>query len=167
MKTTVKAYFKVIQQIHIALCLGAFVIIAILKYLRTTGNMPLDNSNLFLYVGIGLALIAILTSRIMFFNYLKTSQNNNVDLSTKLATYRTAMIIQMAILEGACFTNIMLFYLDGNDKLFGIAIALLLLMIIRRPNKADVVKVLFNGNEAMTRQLYDDNTEIDVKELNV
>lgn len=130
--------FKPIKIIHIALCAGVMMIIFIIKYLSDNNQESILENQYLKYVGVGFGALAVVLSRLIFVN---KTQNISMlqDIHMKFNQYKIAMIIQMAILEAAAIINIVIYYLIKEDINFAFSLALLFLMIIRRPSLDKII----------------------------
>jgi hypothetical protein len=155
-QNTVGSEFKTITILHIALCAGVIIILAIFRYLvKQETDAVVNKDIIFEAVGISVGFICVLAARFLFFTRVKAAETV-VSLKEKISIFRTAFIIQMALLEGAAIINIIFYFLTKNDLHFFIALGILLLMIFRRPTRVIAAMVLFNNMEDK-QQIYDDN----------
>lgn len=158
-QNTVGAQFKTINILHIALCLGLMLILAVFRYFIKQDISVLPEKNMvFEIVGIAIGFTGVMTARLLFFNRTKAALSV-VSLKDKIDIFRNAFIIQMALLEGAAILNTIFYYLTRDDLHFFIALGILLLMIVRRPTRAIAAMVLFNNMEDK-KQIYDDSLQL-------
>lgn len=152
----VKDYFKQLFIVHAAICFGMLVILLIFQYvLPKTTDIP---NIMFAYVGAGLGIISVLASRILFMSICAGAKSEN-NIGLKMAVYRKAFILQLAIIEFGAITNAIILYLNGHEINFAFSLALLFLMIMRRPSKANTYEMVF---DIKTRNNILDNDENEI-----
>lgn len=159
-QNTVGMQFKAMKVIHIALCMGVVIILSIMRYL-VKQKAPVDHAQdnmAFEIIGVAVAFICMLASRFLFLTRASTAVNIPA-LSDKIAVYRGALILQLALLEGPAIINTIFYFLTKNDLHFFIAIGLLLFMIWARPTRLMAANLLFNSMEDR-QQIYDDNLQL-------
>ena len=159
-QNTVGVQFKSMKVLHIAMCLGVVIILSIMRYLIKQ-QAPIDHAQdnmAFEIVGVALAFICMLASRFLFLTRASAAVNIP-SLSEKIAVYRGALILQLALLEGPAIINSIFYFLTKNDLHFFIAIGLLLFMIWARPTRLMAANLLFNSLEDR-QQIYDDNLQL-------
>ncbi|HNF48489.1 MAG TPA: hypothetical protein PKO18_07200 [Chitinophagales bacterium] len=161
MNNTVGAYFKQLTILFLAICTGCcffmgmfyFLVYQSAKSTPNTGNAIFEIAGL--VIGFGLAIAA----RFLFFNTTKKALSLS-SLKEKLSYFRTAVLLQLAMLEGGVLLNTIFYYLNKNSFNLAVAGGLLFLMIMRRPTRPIAAMVLFNPQEN-NRVVYDDNQLID------
>ena len=155
-QNTVGAQFKSLKIIHIALCLGVFIILFLLRYLVKQDTNVVPNKDLiFETVGIAVGFTSVLAARFLFFMRTKAALSVT-SLKEKIDIFRSAFIVQMALLEGPAIINVVFYFITKNDLHFFIALGILLLMAFRRPTRVIAAMVLFNEMEDK-QQIYDDD----------
>ncbi|MBI3883280.1 MAG: hypothetical protein HY305_03450 [Sphingobacteriales bacterium] len=70
----------------------------------------------------------------------KIKQINKKDIASKIAEYRSASIIQWALIEGPCLFSVMCFMLIGNYSFLALATVLIITFGILAPSK---IKIAF------------------------
>lgn len=155
-QSTVGAQFKTINILHIAMCLGVVLFLAVFRYLVKQDTTVAPEKNIiFEILGIAIGFVCVMAARLLFFSRTKAALTVS-SLKEKIDIFRSAFIIQMALLEGAAFINIVFYYLTKDDLHFFISLGILLLMIVRRPTRSIAAMVLFNNMEDK-QQIYDDS----------
>jgi hypothetical protein len=153
---TVGSAFKGLNILHIVLCAGVFIILCIMRYFVKQNGQPAPEGNvIFEVLGVAIGFVCVMSARFLFFMRTKAALSVG-SLSEKINIFRSAFIVQMALLEGAAILNAMFYLLTRNDIHFFIGIGILLLMIFRRPTRPIAAMVLFNSNEDL-QQIYDDS----------
>ncbi len=142
---TIGNYFRSLSILHAALCGGVAICIGILKFIRPV-SIPTEFAQIFLYIGVAIAAINLVASRMLLFKIASPAQQQPA-LAQKLALFRSGFIVQMALLEGAAIANTILWFVGGNSYNLGIALGLLFLMIFRRPARSLVQGLVFNTTE--------------------
>lgn len=161
MNNTVGTYFKQLTILFLAICTGCCFFIGMFYYLvhQTAKSTPNTGNAIFeivgLVIGFGLAIVA----RFLFFNTTKKALAVS-SLQEKFKYFRTAVLLQLAMLEGGMLLNTILYYVNKNSFNLAVAGGLLFLMIMRRPTRPIAAMVLFNPHEN-NRVVYDDNQLID------
>jgi hypothetical protein len=155
-QNTVGAQFKSMKILHAALCLGVIFILIILRLLvKKDSTATVIDNQIFSIVGAVLGFIGVIGSRLLFFIKTRTALSVPA-LSEKINIYRTALITQMAILEGTSIINAVLYFITKNDLHFFIALGILLFMIFGRPTRMMAGMLLFNNMEDK-KQINDDS----------
>ena len=159
-KNTVGAQFKSMKLLHAALCVGVIIILTVMRYLvkQDSSTTPNSATNVLQIIGATIGFIGVLGSRMLFFLKTKTALSQPA-LVEKINIYRTGLIIQMAILEGASIINAIIYFITKNDIHFFIALGLLLFMIFGRPTRMMAGMLLFNNKEDK-QQIYNDNLSL-------
>ena len=156
-QNTVGNFFKGLNIIHFALCAGLIMVAGVMRFLVKQNAEPADESNklVFEIIGIAIGAINVIVARLMFFTTTKPALSVST-LGEKLNIFRTAHIIQMALLEGAGIINAVFYFLTKNDLHFFIAVGIILMMIWRRPSRPMAALVLFSNMEDK-QKVYDDS----------
>lgn len=158
-QNTVGAQFKAIRILHIALCVSLAIVLWIIRYLvKQHAATTIENNIIFEIIGVAIGFINVLAARLLFFMRTKAALSV-ISLKEKINIFRSAFIIQMAILEGAALLNGILYFITKYDLHFFISLGILLLMAFRRPTKAIAAMVLFNSMQDK-QQIYDDQLEL-------
>ncbi len=153
---TIGSYFKQLSILHGAMCAGVAIVIGVMRYIGRE-IVPAEDSQIYPIIGGVLAFLNLVLARVLLFKTVAPAQQNP-SLSQKLALFRQGFIIQMALLEGAAIINMILWFLAGNTFNLGIALALLFVMIYRRPARTFVRDMIFNPNED-GRIIFNDDVE--------
>lgn len=135
---TLHDLFKPIKIIHFALCMGALLVIFIIKFITYVDSETKKNDIPIEYIGVAIGVFGIVMSRILFLAKTKTAKSNS-SLRQKIEDYKAAVILQIAMLEGVSTINIIFYYIFKNDINFAFSIALLFLMVVRRPTIEDFI----------------------------
>ena len=154
---TVGNYFRSLTILHASLCLGVAVCIGVLKYIKPEST-PTDSAQLFFIIGVVIAAICLVLSRVMLFRIASPAQQQPT-LGHKLAMFRVGFIAQMALLEGAAIINVIFWFSGGNSYNLGVSLGLLFLMIFRRPARTLVQGLVFNTTED-SKVIYNDEVEL-------
>lgn len=153
---TVGSQFKSMKILHAALCIGVAIILAVIRYfVKKDTTSVVDNNQVFTIIGTVAGFAGVLVSRMLFFIKTRTALPKPL-LRDKINIYKSALIIQMAMLEGASILNAVLYFVTKNDLHFFIALGLLLFMIFGRPTRMMAGMLLFNNMENK-QQINDDS----------
>lgn len=121
-----------------ALIMGMLFFAAISIFIVTSGVMNVNQIEQFatlIYIVPSLAIICVYAGFFVFKQKL-TAIREKTDMITKIAEYRTALIIRWALLEGAAFFSIVVSYLlTGNYILLGIAVVIIIIFILIIPSR--------------------------------
>ncbi|HMU97419.1 MAG TPA: hypothetical protein PLC61_07710 [Chitinophagales bacterium] len=149
----IKDYFKQLQLLHGALTFGVLVILIVFQYVLPKQEHLVNQQAV--YFGVGIAVVCVIVSRIVFVN-ITTKNRVKEQMKEKLDAYRSAFVIQIGILEGGAIFNAILLYLFGSEINFAMSLALVFLMITRRPTKKDVYRTMYPDNVQNTALDKDD-----------
>lgn len=153
---TVGTYFKTMNILHYAICFGLVFILAgarvFVKQNSTNPNFP--SEQVLEIIGIVVGAIGVIVARFIFFKKTKEALAL-FTLGEKLTIFRFAHLIQISILEGVAFLNIVFYFLTHNDLHFFIAVGVALMLLFRRPQRQLAAMLLFSGLEDK-QIVYDD-----------
>jgi len=139
----IKDYFKQLQLLHGVLSFGVLVLLIIFKYIIPKQTIiPMREA---VYFGAGAAAVCVVISRLIFMRIVFANRTKE-RMKEKLDAYRNAFVLQIAILEGGAIFNAILLYIFGSEINFAISLALIFLMITRRPTKKDVYRTMYPDN---------------------
>ncbi len=133
------AAFSAFKIIHRAMVIGQLLFIAVLFFLLYSKAVepPLaDQDKIFQIIAIVFAAVAFfLGGNIFKKKLLSIREGMNLTIKERFEKYRSACIVQWALLEGAIlFCGICLF-LTGNYAFSALAALLILLFVMLAPNK--------------------------------
>jgi len=140
-KLTSKEYFKSLQIVHFALTLGVlfFTIIATLLMIMGFESVANKEMNTTLLVVVPIfALAGIFASNFLFNTRLKQCILQTA-LKDKLDSYRSALIIKFALIEGPSFLSVIAYLLSGNVLFLGVIAILITILILQRPIKEKAI----------------------------
>ena len=158
-QNTVGGQFKALNIIHAAICTGVLIALCLFRYLVKKDPSVKPEANLVIEIaGVSIAFLCVLAARFLFFIRTKPALSVS-SLGEKINIFRSAFIVQLALLDGAAIINAAFYYLNKNDIHFFIALGVLLLMIFRRPTRVMAAMVLFNSNEDL-QQIYEDDLPV-------
>lgn len=114
-KQTSKEYFRSITIIYFGLLIGQVAFSAITLYLNLGLMYQPDDSlrDVFIYVVPILVVNGFVTGHLIYKNRLKKIKSYNI-LTSKMGEYRGAMIIRLAMLEGASLFSIIVYLLTAD-----------------------------------------------------
>lgn len=142
-KDPVGLNLRTIQIINVALILGVVFFLAITCLIRFNGKEPLfapdplrfKNGTITpaaLMMGVPLFVMSRIVSRRIVSNQRKTAAASDVGL---LGLFSTSRIVELAMIEGAVFFNLIAFMLEGNPLALVVALLGIGLMAIGFPTR--------------------------------
>ncbi len=145
-----KDLIKTIKIIHFGLLIGPIILLSIAIYFITNYG-PFSDVNSFNQLLIIISNIIVAGSLFFgFFQFKKQKVNINKQKDNeKIITYRSAMIIRAASLEGCCFLFIVFYFLNGS-----------LIMLIEATVMIAVLLIFFPTNYRLSKEL-----KIDLREF--
>lgn len=134
-----KNTFKAFKLIHRAMLLGQIIATVIfLALIITKVQSPsfFKHDRIFQIVALLFTGIAFFVGNILFKKKVNACKEN-VGLTTvqKFEQYRTASLLQWALLEGATLFNGIAYFLVGNYAFIALAAVIILLFAMQAPNK--------------------------------
>jgi hypothetical protein len=123
--------------LHLALCLGCAAFMGVTAFLWSTGTVPLSErdaptglSTAALTVAVGLPLLAM----VLFRQRIRNASPGGAPQAQDMHV-RAACVLHWALIEAALFFNLVVFMLHADTMHWGIAAALLCLMVLRAPTE--------------------------------
>lgn len=142
-----------LQIIHRAMLLGQVIFLAIAMFLKLTDSFPADLHELdktLQVVAIVLCLGGFFIGSSLFKRKIQQAVDTYPpDITQKAAAYRSASIVQWALLEGPSLFCIVCFLLVGNYAFAALAIALMLLFALTAPVKLKIMLQLRLSEQEM------------------
>ena len=136
---------KALQIIHKAMLLGMVLFATIAFFLNYSGNFPpsLQSYDKVLQViAILLALSGFFIGNALFKKKIFQLRDSQESFENKLPVYRSACLVQWALLEAPALFSIIGFLLTGNYAFLALAGALVLLFVINTPTKIKMAMLL-------------------------
>ncbi|MFB6340923.1 hypothetical protein ACE1ET_04350 [Saccharicrinis sp. FJH62] len=141
---TSKQFFRTINTLFFALFAGQLIFAGIVIFLQSGVDLSFrfpGSEDMLTIVGIVIAIIELFVSRLMYRIQINKIKKDSV-LSYKLAIYQTAVIIKLALIEGASLFLIVSFLLTANP----IALIFLAIMFIQfylfKPSREEAIRDL-------------------------
>ncbi len=137
--------FKALQIIHRAMLLGMILFAAIAFFLNYSGNFPpalQQYDQVLQVIAIVLSIGGFFIGNALFKKKIFYLRESGVDLNNKLSGYRSASLLQWALLEGPALFTIICFLLVGNYAFLALAGALMILFAINTPTKIKMAMLL-------------------------
>ncbi len=152
---TGKQYFRILAIIHIALMIGVAFFASIAYFMvYNVGFEPIDGETSY--------ALKLLTPMLMLLGvlanpFVKLYRINKLrletDLNNKLAGYRAATIVRLALLEGPALFTVIAFLLTGDTNFLLYTSFMLLLFAMTRPTLERAIKELkLNESEVLKIQ---------------
>ena len=133
-KQTSKQYFRSITILYLGLLIGQLAFSAITLYLNLGLLFQPDDSlrDVFIYIVPIIVVNGFVTGQLIYRNRLKKIKNYN-SLASKMGEYRGAMIIRLAMLEGASLFAIIVYLLTADLIFIAMSGLIIAYFIILRP----------------------------------
>jgi hypothetical protein len=134
----VKATLRATQVLCLALMMGvvAFVLVMLLVLQINGPSLGEEVNNvrdIFLVAAGGIGLACFFVARIMYKRKMSEIGLFSGTLDKKMEQYRAAMLIYMALLEGAALFSIIVYFMVGIPLVLIITAAMLLAMFVKYP----------------------------------
>ncbi len=101
-----------------------------------------EHNHIFRYVVLIMGAICFTLALYTYKKELPVIKNTSLLLKEKLNNYRVLLIKYMAICEGGALFPIIIIFLTGEMKLFGVTIVFIATMLIKMPTKKKVIEEL-------------------------
>lgn len=145
-KSTIpKGSLKALQIVHRAMLLGMILFGGIAFFLHYSGNFPpslQQYDQLLQVVAVVLAAAGFFTGNRLFSKKIFQLRESAAGLDVKLELYRSASLIQWALLEAPALFAIICFLLTENYSFLALAGALIILFVINTPAKIKMAMLL-------------------------
>lgn len=145
MSTTVSGTIKSLQLIHRAMLLGQ-VIFAVMAYmLKESGKFEAslrDMDQQLQIIAILLSFGCVFGGSIVFKRKIQAARDTERTVSKKASVYKTATIIQWALLEGASLFGIICFLLVGNLSFIFLSAGLIFFFALMAPSRVKAMLLL-------------------------
>jgi hypothetical protein len=154
---TPNKYIKSLSIIHMMLLSGMIMFGGFVLFQFSGGITPaLDTNDTLLLLFPVIVIGAILASQAIFKKLIAATENKT-DLKSKLASYQTATIIKLALIEGPAFLGIVLSMITGNTAYIAIAIVLVIYFLLQKPTLTKVARDLkLRGDDRNKFNRYDE-----------
>jgi hypothetical protein len=159
---TTRTYFLALQIVYYALIAGQVIFAFLTFYLIRSGLFDSEQTelrNIFIYIVPIFVVGGLLISHLMYKSLLNNAKGNK-NLYDKLTTYRSALIIRYALLEGPSFFAIVVYLLTGDYLFLGMSGLVILVFFTLKPT----VERAINDLELHSEESYainNPNTMID------
>lgn len=130
-----KQYFFILRILHLSM-LGAVVVLGLVSHfvlIPAPDFKPNENGALFVNIAAVYLAIAVALSYWLFGLRVQAAKQQ-ISLSDKLNTYRSATIIRFALIEGSALLVVVFYLLTANLVLLGIAGIGLVVLALHHPN---------------------------------
>ena len=130
-----KQYFFILRILHLSM-MGAVVVLGLVAHfvlIPAPDFKPNENGTLFVNIAAVYLAIAVAVSYWLFGLRVQAAKQQ-ISLSDKLNTYRSATIIRFALIEGTSLLTVVFYLLTGNLVLLGIASIGLVVLALHHPN---------------------------------
>ena len=140
-----KGTLKALQIIHRAMLLGMILFASIAFFLNYSGNFPpslQQHDQVLQVITIVLSVGGFFIGNTLFKKKIFQLRESGNDLNDKLSSYRSASLLQWALLESPALFATICFLLVGNYAFLALAAALMLLFAINAPTKIKIAMLL-------------------------
>ena len=132
------SFMRSLSILHMAMFSGQLIMAAVMLFLKASYVLHFSNTDgLFLYLVPGAALVALFLGRKLSEQRMASIKESD-ELDQKLETYRSSVIINLALVEGAALLALMIYYITGNLLYILIGFALILYFFYLKPTKQSV-----------------------------
>ena len=143
---------RAMQVVHRAMLLVLIVFAAIAFFLVYANKfLPslADMDHLFQIIAVTVSFAGFFIGSALFKKKMQQARDSSTGIKTKAEVYRSASIIQWALLEGPCILCIICFLLVGNYAFLALAAALMFWFALNGPSKIKAMMLLRLGEEEM------------------
>jgi len=136
---------KALQILHRALLSGQILFAGVAFYLHYSGNFTASlkaSDKLLQVIAIVFSFGGFFIGASLFKKKMQQLKESSPTLEMKLAAYRSAAIIQWALLEGPVLFALICFMLVGNYAFLALGVVFILLFGISAPNKTKMMLLL-------------------------
>lgn len=137
-ENTKSGELKALKIMHRAMLLGQVIFAVLAFLLNYSGRFTLvlkSQDQLLQVISILLSITGFFVGSSLFQKRMLQLRETSPGFKTKLTTYRSASLVQWALLEGASLFCIICFMLAGNYSFLGLAATLMLVFAIIGPTK--------------------------------
>lgn len=132
---------KSLNIIHKAMLMGQIIFAAICIYLVYSGIIKSFSSELdklLQAIALSLAAAGLFGGRYYFKNKILQISDMQADVKVKFEAYRTACLLQWALLEAPALFSVICFFLTGNYAFIALALLLIVIFAIMVPLKSNI-----------------------------
>ncbi len=131
-------FLKSLRILHLALLAGQCMFLAVIVFVATRAATPALNQQtdkILQVIALLVSFAAVFGSMRLFKKKLLAINDTAANITDKTSQYRTANILQWAMLEGACLFSVICFFLTGNYSFAALAIAIIAFFAMLIPSK--------------------------------
>ena len=118
------------------------VIVFALTFLETPGLTDKSMEQIFLVIVLFAAIISTTLATRLYKKRVAETNSLSLTLMDKLNMYRAALILYLALCEGAGIFAVIVYFLTGNNLLLIIIAFVLFVMLLKRPEKFKIFNEL-------------------------
>ena len=142
-RQTSKEYFKSLTIAHAALIMGQLLFAGVIYFqVSSAGNSISDRNGIPFDIIVPILVIGGIVASYFIFNTLLKSAKNKSNLKEKLVSYRSAMIVRFALLEGPSLFSIIIVMITGNIMFFIYTLLIIGFFLYYRPTKESITNEL-------------------------
>ncbi len=141
---TAQAYLTSLSILHLALLMGQIFFAGITYYLHQSGSLQMGINELAPMLKIVvpvLVLGAIIGGHFLFKAKINQTQTKE-KLAAKLADYRIAFLLQLALMEGGALFSITSYLLTADLWFLAMAAIVIVVFVLQRPSLQKIVETL-------------------------
>jgi hypothetical protein len=131
--------------IHKAMLIGQFILAAVIFYMIYSNQLQpsmTEQERMLQVIAIALCAAGFFGGANIFRRKLQEIRTMQGGAKERFAAYRTACIVQWALLEGPCIFSIIGFFLTGNYAFMALAGMFIILFVLQSPTKNKVMQHL-------------------------
>ena len=134
-----KDAIRAIRILFIALIAGVVMFLAIIIGLSKLKAIPVKDTgmdNIFLIAASVIAVVCIISGMTVYKKRITEIANSTNGLDQKLEQYRAALILYLALGEGAALFSVICLFITANYWFVGITVVMLTMMFLKNPTKS-------------------------------
>jgi hypothetical protein len=136
-----KSFIRTLTLLHGSLSIGLIAFTLFVYFQNRSFTLGTDSNDPYVYIIPTIAILGYFLGKFLFQKQLQRVGPEDT-LTTKLAYYQTASLVQYALLEGPALFALFIYYTNGNALYLVIGLSLLAYLIALRPNMDRLIKAL-------------------------
>lgn len=136
----INQFLKSISIIHIAIVFGLVLFTIAIFFTSEDWNF-IVNLELFTIIGVTLAFSSLFTSKKIHETFINRAKSQT-SIKNKLTGFQIALIIKLALIEGAGLVNVVLGMISKNSFFLVLAVAIAAYLYAQKPTKANIKEAL-------------------------
>lgn len=143
-KQTSKEYLNTLSVLHFAFLSGQLMFAGVAYFLHQSGGFEANASelgNIFKIV-VPIFVLSAIAGSYFLFNFKVKDSREKKELSKKLVDYRIALLLKLAVLEGASLFSTMSYLLTKDLLFLSMTALVVIVFVLQRPSLNNIVEVL-------------------------